>query len=416
MRISKFHYVICALQAYLLFIVQQICYSQYTLKINLLCILYVVCFSIIATKASSQVDSPNEQFLIEDGYQTFNFDGQIYRIEVDSSGNLRIIPNSLTNQEYIIFDDESLDIEMYDQSIVYGSSGSNNGVPFDLNSVPMSQLRQDRLEWKSPPNFIVENAVDTNETYGGHIMGIGRVSQSDATVNDLVIYNQTGTPDILLNGSEPFLVDGIVGGITLRTVNGAIDLNPNRITFNGSSADSQVNVNGSMSVRGIVSFNNDINSDLVPFSTAHDLGNDNSSEHWDNVVADNFITRSDSRMKKNINAVTSALKDVMNLNPVKYQYTEKHSANDKVRHGFIAQEVQKILPELVVTEDVDIDKSGKLIRIPNEYLSLNYLEFIPLLTKAIQEQQEIIDSQSKLIAALSTQNAAILRRLDQLEK
>ena len=90
--------------------------------------------------------------------------------------------------------------------------------------------------------------------------------------------------------------------------------------------------------------------------------------------------------------------------------------SDKVRHGFIAQEVQKILPELVVTEDVDIDKSGKLIRIPNEYLSLNYLEFIPLLTKAIQEQQEIIDSQSKLIAALSTQNAAILRRLDQLEK
>ena len=52
----------------------------------------------------------------------------------------------------------------------------------------------------------------------------------------------------------------------------------------------------------------------------------------------------------------------------------------------------------------------------SEYLSLNYTEFIPILTKGIQEQQEIIDSQSKLMTALSTQNAAILRRLDQLEK
>ncbi len=360
----------------------------------------------------SQIESPNLQFIVEEGYQHFRFNNQSYYHEVDSSGNLRFVPNSTSNLQFLTLnDDGGVDIEIWDKSKNYIAEGSNEDrSTFDLNLQPDMRLDGTELRFKVPNEFdiidIYANTFLAEADYGEPYMGVKMSSlqqiSTDHYERDLEIYNDMNAVAATAEGG--FMRIG--GDLRLSTRDGSIILQP----------ESQLLVPGVIQLNGVVDFNDDINSDIIPRITSHDLGNDNNAEHWDNVVADNFITRSDSRMKKNINAVTSALKDVMNLNPVKYQYTEKHSANDKVRHGFIAQEVQKILPELVVTEDVDIDESGKLTRIPNEYLSLNYLEFIPLLTKAIQEQQEIINSQSKLIAALSTQNAAILRRLDQLEK
>jgi hypothetical protein len=58
-------------------------------------------------------------------------------------------------------------------------------------------------------------------------------------------------------------------------------------------------------------------------------------------------------------------------------------------NGFIAQELQKIMPELV-SEGNDKDK----------LLSVNYTAIIPVLTKAIQEQQVLIEMQQKQINEL----------------
>ena len=55
----------------------------------------------------------------------------------------------------------------------------------------------------------------------------------------------------------------------------------------------------------------------------------------------------------------------------------------------IAQELQKILPDLV-HESVDKDK----------LLSVNYTAIIPILTKGIQEQQAIIEDQKKRLDTL----------------
>ena len=47
-----------------------------------------------------------------------------------------------------------------------------------------------------------------------------------------------------------------------------------------------------------------------------------------------------------------------------------------------------------------------------DYLTLNYQGFVPLLTKAVQEQQEEIDSQQKEIDALKSQLQMIMDMLD----
>jgi hypothetical protein len=78
------------------------------------------------------------------------------------------------------------------------------------------------------------------------------------------------------------------------------------------------------------------------------------------------------------------------LRPVNY---DKKLALDNPttvnENGFIAQELQKIMPELV-SEGKDKDK----------LLSVNYTAIIPVLTKAVQEQQAIIEKQQMQINEL----------------
>jgi len=56
--------------------------------------------------------------------------------------------------------------------------------------------------------------------------------------------------------------------------------------------------------------------------------------------------------------------------------------------GFLAQELRKVIPEVVVGDE------------SKENLAVNYIEIIPVLVKAIQEQQQQIDQLKKKIIVL----------------
>jgi hypothetical protein len=97
---------------------------------------------------------------------------------------------------------------------------------------------------------------------------------------------------------------------------------------------------------------------------------------------------SDARLKTNIEPLPNSIDLIMKLNPV--HYTKKNSIEStdyaKTENGFIAQELQKVLPYLVI-EGTDKDK----------ILSVDYNSIIPVLTKGIQEQQLLIKAQQKQI-------------------
>jgi hypothetical protein len=78
----------------------------------------------------------------------------------------------------------------------------------------------------------------------------------------------------------------------------------------------------------------------------------------------------------------------MKLNPVHYNKKNSIESSDynKTENGFIAQELQKVLPYLV-SEGTDKDK----------ILSVDYNSIIPVLTKGIQEQQLLLKAQQKQI-------------------
>jgi cytidyltransferase-like protein len=112
------------------------------------------------------------------------------------------------------------------------------------------------------------------------------------------------------------------------------------------------------------------------------------------VTAFSFTPTSDLRLKSNIVPLANSLATVMQLNPVHYMKKGSlaSTAYTREENGFIAQEIQKILP-FVVTEGKD----------ENKLLSVDYNSFIPVLTKAIQEQQKQIEDQNAKIAAQQKQ-------------
>jgi hypothetical protein len=100
-----------------------------------------------------------------------------------------------------------------------------------------------------------------------------------------------------------------------------------------------------------------------------------------NVSASAYTTRSDYNLKDDIFNIKYGLNDILQLQPVEYTY----KSNGSKQLGFIAQDIGTILPEVVSFE---------------ESMSVNYQAIIPILTKAIQEQQALIKALEQRIINL----------------
>jgi len=131
-----------------------------------------------------------------------------------------------------------------------------------------------------------------------------------------------------------------------------------------------------------------------------------STNRWAAVYAANgTIQTSDRRLKDNIRPLGYGLQEVLKMQPV--SYTWKSNGEKKV--GLIAQDVKKLVPEVVNGEES-----------ASTYLGMNYAELVPVLIKALQEQQELIKAQQSSNAQLQQQvngQAAQLERISRsLEK
>lgn len=110
-----------------------------------------------------------------------------------------------------------------------------------------------------------------------------------------------------------------------------------------------------------------------------------------------WVQYSDQDLKEDIKVLSYGIDDVMKLKPV--TYTRKDDEENKELIGFIAQDVQKVIPELV---------SGKAISEGGTGLGLNYQNMTAVLTSAIQDQQKEIET-------LKAQNEDLLKRLEAIE-
>ena len=121
-----------------------------------------------------------------------------------------------------------------------------------------------------------------------------------------------------------------------------------------------------------------------------------------------ILSPSDMRIKENIKPCPSLISKIKEIQSYTFNFKKEFFGEGlteeeveimrRTEYGFIAQEVQKIFPELIYEHD----SLGML--------SVNYVSMIPILTAAIKEQQQMIDEQMKMI----NEQANKIRELEKL--
>jgi hypothetical protein len=105
---------------------------------------------------------------------------------------------------------------------------------------------------------------------------------------------------------------------------------------------------------------------------------------WTNALnSTQYVTSSDYRLKENIVPMTGALAKVSALKPVTYTWKEDGASSQ----GFIAHELQEVVPEAVAGEKDALNEDGS---IKPQGIDTSFL--VATLTAAIQEQQALIIS------------------------
>ena len=128
------------------------------------------------------------------------------------------------------------------------------------------------------------------------------------------------------------------------------------------------------------------------------------TQFYSSVAVQGTFTNSDARLKTDIKKIESPTARLMKLEGLSYLKKNPYAPVDDAEGGakeettpemgFLAQEVEKVFPDLVVT-----DHEG--------YKSINYIALIPVIVEVVKEQQSEIENQKSLIAAQSKKIAEL---------
>ena len=173
------------------------------------------------------------------------------------------------------------------------------------------------------------------------------------------------------------------------------------ISFPSATDSNQLNI-------GNIIYGTDINGTGNTISAGNiGIGTQAPSEKLEvvgNILASGTITSSDERYKRDINTLDNTLDKLMKLRGVSYfmreEFKDKGFGNG-IQIGVIAQEVEKVYPELVITNET------------TGYKAVNYSKFTPILIEALKEEhkqtlelQKRIEELEKANTSLKAENAS----------
>jgi hypothetical protein len=116
--------------------------------------------------------------------------------------------------------------------------------------------------------------------------------------------------------------------------------------------------------------------------------------------ANGIYNLSDRRVKKDVVPITNAVSIIQKLNGVSYKYNTdvfiSAKGDDRTYLGFIAQDVEAVLPEIVGSKNIPLGSSENLNSnsVENNFLNaklVDYVQVVPVLVEAIKEQQKQIE-------------------------
>jgi hypothetical protein len=104
-----------------------------------------------------------------------------------------------------------------------------------------------------------------------------------------------------------------------------------------------------------------------------------------------YNTTSDYRLKTNVTPMSNTLDRIDDLKPCNYTWIDSGIASE----GFIAHELQEVIPQAVTGIKDDVDEHGNI-----RPQGVDYSRVVPTLTAAIKELKAIVEAQALRIAAL----------------
>lgn len=233
-----------------------------------------------------------------------------------------------------------------------------------------------------------------NKTYGtNYILGInplgGNVGIGTSVAGStLTVGNATGT---------------IPGEITLNPTTGTYEggqINFKR-SLTGSTADWSIDQYGTTAAdaRLRIFSNSELNGLVIKENGFIGMGNSAPTVRLQvtgDIIANSIAGSSDARFKTNIASIQNPLQKVMALRGVNFNWNTtafpQRMFSDKRTLGFIAQEVEKVLPEIVQTENTS-----------EGFKSVQYDKVVALLVEAMKEQQKQINQLKREVKKLKRQ-------------
>ena len=253
--------------------------------------------------------------------------------------------------------------------------------------------------------------INKLDVEGGLAVGTSYAGTNTATSNGAIIQGNVG-----IGATAPVkkleVVSTALGGDGIL-----INHQTNRPTLyfdNSTTTMDGAVISGTATTDGLIySFGNAtssltfyMNMDLTgfhPWLQSLNLNLGTATKRWTNIfLVNNPSVSSDSRLKSSIKETSYGLKQVMSLRPVSYYLKSEKDGNKHL--GFIAQEVKTVIPEVVEGNEGE-----------DEFLSMRYSEMIPVLTKAIQEQQTQIESLKAELDKAALENKKLKTKKDLLE-
>ncbi len=368
--------------------------------------------------------------------------------------------------------EDSSDMDTYIEAIE-GTSGLSDTISFNINGNSYWQMIDTRLQCSNPwTNTLIGNQVGVNLSNGQSNTIIGDEAGktiSNGDVNTFIGFNagytnSTGSDNVVIGGYGGYQSNGDWNTFVGRSAGYWNSMGDENVYIGGSagySSDASWNTfvgqgAGYYNTTGVdnvflgweAGFTNTTGSNLVCIGENSDVATDNLSNAMalgesTTVNASNKVRignsgitviegqvdwsfPSDGRFKREVQEDVKGLDFILGLRPVSYEFDKKafddhrqpSNNNSKEQNnkdydtyrqtGFIAQEVETLLSELSYDFDGLVKPSN-----PKDNYGIRYGSFVVPITKAIQEQQEIIKEQERQINELKTlvnQLAADLRK------
>jgi hypothetical protein len=264
-------------------------------------------------------------------------------------------------------------------------------------------------------------AAYTNDIYGGRLDFVK--SRSTAVNGKTIVQNNDGLGNVIWGGADGTnIIPAATIGCAVDGTPGTNDM-PGRLVFS-TTADGASSPTERMRIHsnGFTTFATSNTSQSVGTGvkltpnggvytvvssgdsfTHHSgsaykfyVGNDGSIASTSSTIS----VISDQRFKENIRDLDDGLNKVLALQPRKFDWKEGKGSGTKNERGFIAQEFEQVFPDLI-NEWKDPAPEGE-----DPYKSVR-ADLIPVLVKAIQEQQAIIETLEATIASLEARLTAL---------